>query len=273
MVHVYGLGQGPWGDDVDFPTFARQVYEGLEATQMEADWLADLVGFRGAYAISTREDEYEWFNQELRTDFAANIEQYNRWRRFIADVEREHDEIQTGFEPGKYTDKSDEAKLLRFTKQCFEAFRGLRGRSLSAAIKYPRGDRRGLTTYDLTTTLRYYDIDSVEDDNVLVVRLSDDDSLSVVTARLPAYETHPTQWNKPTSEIEKHLQRKMHRHIDQAELNSEFEVSTELLHRFFDIIRITDAIVPERITTAEYELEVNDGENGPPTIDARRRQI
>lgn len=272
-VHVYGLGQGPWGDDADFPTFVQQVYDGLEGTQMDADWLADLIGFRGAYALAARENSPGWFNQELRADFATNIDRYDRWRGFIATVETEIDAISTGFETGKYTDNSDEAKLLRFTKRCFAGFRGLRGRSLPAAVKYPRGDRIGLTTYDLTPTLRHYDIARVEDDTVLVLAPRDEDSRTVVTARLPEYETQPTKYNRPTKQIEEEFQRKIHRTIDQVALNDAFETSTDLLHRFFHIICIMDAIVPERITTAEYEIEVDAEQNSLPTIDVQQRHI
>lgn len=272
-VHLYGLGQGSWGDDVDFPTFASQVYEGLKATEMNHDWLADLVGFRAAYAISVRENSSGWFNEELREDFEANIERYDRWRGFIADIEQEIGEIKDGFGPGKYQENDPEAKLLQFTEHCFQVFRGLRGQSLPASIKYPRGDRLGVTTYDLTTTLRHYDISRVEDDDVLVLEPSDDERLSPVTARLPKYETEPTRYDKPTNEIEDLLQTKIHRRVDQLELNDEFEVNTDLLHRFFRIIRITNAVVPSRITTASYEIKIDSGRNGPPTIDITQRVI
>lgn len=280
-VHVYGLGQGPWGTDVDFPTFEKQIYEGLNAyegptgRQMPLDQLADLVGFRGAYAIAEREGS-GWFDQALREDFKSNIDQYERWRGFIAAVRREREEVVTGFAPGKYTPKDPEAKLLEFTEHCFSAFRGLRGRSVRATVKYPRGDHIGLTTYGLTTTLRYYDIDAVEDtDNgpIFVLQSRPDDALSVVTARLPGYGTEPRQYNKPTRVIERELQTKIHNEIDRVEGNDEFEVSTELLHRFFNIVRITSAIVPSKITTGEYEIEVEDGRAGFPSLAVHRRQI
>jgi CRISPR-associated endonuclease/helicase Cas3 len=180
-----------------------------------------------------------------------------------------------GFDPGKYSPKSDEAKLLSFTRDCFEAFRGLRGRSVGASVRYPRGDRMALTTYGLTTTLRYYDIESVEYDAgepLLTLQPKPDGSLSVVTARLPAYDTQPKQYDKPTSEIEEELQQKMHREVDRVEPNEEFEVSTELLHRFFRMVRITNAVVPETITTAGYEIEVDTERSGPPVITVRDRR-
>lgn len=276
-VHVYGLGQGVSEDDIDFPSFEDQIYETIgdyrdsQGRRMSLDLLSDLVGFRGAYALAVREEEYDYFNQELREDFASNIEQYGRWRSFISDIQDETGEI--GGLGGKYSSNSNEAKLLSFTEECFETFRGLRGRSLSAEVKYPRGDRLGLTTYDLTTTLRYYEIERIEDDEILVLKPREEDSLAVVTARLPEYESEPTKYDDPTYEIEKTLQRKVHRYIDQAELKQDFEVNTDLLHRFFNMISITSAIVPRQITTADYIIEVQDSDSGPPTIDPLRRHV
>lgn len=272
-VHVYGLGQGPWGDDVDFPTFAQQIYDGFEPSEMDHGWLSDLVGVRAAYAIAVREGSWGWFNEELREDFETNVEKFDQWRGFIAAVFREIEEIKDGFGPGKYQEKSKEAKLLRFTSCCFDVFRGLRGQSLPASIKYPRGDRLGLTTYDLSTTLRNYDITHVEENNILVLKPTDENAHSVVTARLPQYESEPTQYDKPTYQIEDLLQTKIHRRIDQATLNSKFKVNEALLHRFFQIIRIVDAIIPSRITTAEYEIEIDSDTNGPPTIAVHHREI
>jgi CRISPR-associated endonuclease/helicase Cas3 len=270
-VDIYGLGQGPWGEDVDFPTFAEQIYRGLESTQVAQELLADLVGFRAAYAIAEREGSSTWFNQELREDFETNIDKYDQWYGFIQAVNAEHGEIKDGFSPGKHQKNSPEAKLVEFTRECFKTFQGLRGRSLSASIKYPRGDRLGVTTYDLSTTLRNYDIVDVDDDDILILGPSDGDILSTVTARLPAYETEPTQYDQSTSKIEDLLQTKIHRRIDQAELNDEFAVSTELLHRFFRIIRIVDAVIPARITTSKYDIEIDSDTTGPPKIDIQPR--
>lgn len=281
-VHVYGLGQGPWGEDVDFSTFETQIYEGIGAyetatgRQMSLSELADLVGFRAAYAIASRESGPGWFDEAYRKDFETNVEHYDRWRGFIRNVRSELDEVVSGFDPGKYSPKSDEASLLEFTERAFEAFRGLRGRSVSASVRYPRGDQLALTTYGLTTTLRYYDIEEVEYDDsepILTLTPSPKDSISVVTARLPAYDTEPRQYDQPTTEIEKQLQQKMHREVDRVEDNEEFQVSTELLHRFFEIIRLTDAVIPETITTATHDIEIDDSGNGPPTLEVRQRNL
>ena len=269
-VQTYGLGQGSWGGETSFSEFAKKVYETVDEPQMNLNKLADLVGFRGAYAIYKREESTAWFNQELRQDFAENIDEYEKWYGFIRRVNAEIDEI--GGLGGKYTQNSPETKLLEFTNHCFDAFQGLRGRSLPAEVKYPRGDRVGLTTYDLTTTLRHYNIHSVENGNIFVLSPGDDSIASVVTAKLPAYESEPTRYDEPTSEIESLLQTKIHRNIDSVELHGNIGVSPELLHRFFRIIRIMNAVVPSQLTTANYEIHIdNESGNSPDIREVRVR--
>lgn len=270
-VHVFGLGKGPWGDDVGFQTFASQIYEGMDADEMKRSLLSNLVGFRAALAIADREEQPNWFNQELREDFQSNVETFGRWRAFIAAVERECGAIQHGFEAGKYPENSPEANLLEFTRSCFDAFRGLRGKSLPASIEYPRGDRSGVTTYDLTSTLRNYDVADVRDGEILVVTPADGGARSTVTARLPAYETQPTKYDRPTWKIEKQLQTKIRREIDRVERTDEFAVDTGLLQQFYDMISIVNSVVPSRLTTAEYDLVVDDPANGAPSLDVEER--
>lgn len=270
-VSTFGLNQALLDEEMSFPEFEERVYDALDDQRMDLDWLADLVGFRAAYALYVREQDNTRFNEELREDFKSNVEQYDQWRGFIYAVECELDEVGSGIGDYRYPERSTEAKLLRFTKTCFRAFRGLRGRSLPAEIKYPRGDRVGVTTYSLTTTLRHYDIDHVEEDTVIVLKPPATDALSPVTARLPEFGTEPTRYDQPTREIEEILQTRIHRKID--DLTTDVQVRPELLHRFFQIVRITDAVVPERLTTAEFEIAVSDEEGRPPKINVSRRQI
>lgn len=267
-VHVYGLGQGPWGDDVDFPTFADQIYTGLQDTKTPQKQLADLIGFRAAHALASREGAPTWMNEELRVDFTENITQYGRWRRFIEYVRSERDEI-GGFAP-KYASRSDAAKLLEFTAACFDVVRGLRGQSLPATIQYPRGDRLGLTTYDLGSTLRSYGIDHVTEDNTIVLTPTPPE-YGVVTARLPGINNEPTRYDKPRSQIEEDLQTKLHQLTERVASSPTCSLDTSLFNRFYQIITITDALVPERLTTADYEFTVTNPDNAPTELEITHR--
>lgn len=263
-VHVYGLGQVPsWNDQMSFDEFVRSVYDTLRNSQMNIDALADLVGLRAAYALHEREG---YFNQELREDFTT-VDRYDRWRGFIASVA---DALESVGELGADLQDSDPgAKLLRFTEHCFGTFGGLRGRSLSGDIKYPRGDRMALTNYDLLRTLRYYDIGSIEGDDVIILQRVRGGYPMRVTARLVGYESRPRNFSSSTQDIEQELQRWIHDEIDRADIGE--AASSELLHLFFRRIQITSAVVPDMVRCGEYQIDVET--EGIPSISAKPRDI
>jgi CRISPR-associated endonuclease/helicase Cas3 len=265
-VHLYGLGQVPsWSEEMAFDEFVQNVYDTLRSTQMDIDALADLVGFRAAYALHERGGH---FNRELREDFTT-VDQYDRWRGFIEAVT---DALESVGGLGAKMQKNDPgAKLLRFTKHCFGAFSGLRGRSLSGDIKYPRGDRIALTNYDLLTTLRYYDIGGIEDNDIIALQQVRDGYPMRVTARLEGYESRPRNFSNSTQDIERELQRWVHNEIDRSDINETVDVSLELIHLFFQRIQITSAVLPVTVRCGEYQIDVET--NGIPSITARRRDI
>lgn len=264
-VDVYGLGQGPWGEEMSFQEFASAIYTALNNSQMDLDALADLVGLRAAYALHVREGYY---NPELREDFAA-VDRYGRWWSFIKTVEDSREKI--GGLGAPLQDNDPEAKLLQFTHHCFDVFRSLRGRSLTGEVKYPRGDRTALTSYDLLTTLRYYDIAGIEDDDVIVLEQVRGEYPMQVTARLPGYSSRPRDYSSSVKDIEKQLGRWIHDEIDRADTDGTVNVSSELLHLFFKRIRITEAVVPEMVRCGEYEIRVE--LNEIPSISVHHRDI
>lgn len=272
-VDIYGLGQVPWPDEMEFEEFVHRVYETLQSSQMDVDVLADLVGFRAAYALHDRYSQANSrirINPELREDFIT-VEQYERWRGFIEAVAEALDDI--GGLGANLQENDPVAKLLRFTQHCFGAFRGLRGRSLSGDIRYPRGDRMALTNYDILTTLRYYDIDGIEGDDVIVLRQVRDGYPMRVTVRLKGYESRPRNFSNTTQDIERELQRWVHDEIDRVNLDDVdgVDVSTELMHLFFKRIRIASAVVPVVVRCGEYEIRVDT--DGVPSITAERRDL
>jgi len=268
-VDIYGLGQVPWPDEMGFKGFVQRVYDTLRSSQMDMDALADLVGFRAAYALQDRYSRASSrINPELREDFTT-VERYGRWRRFIESIAETLDDV--GGLGASLQENDPEAKLLRFTRHCFGVFRGLRGRSLSGDIRYPRGDRMALTSYDLLTTLRYYDISGIEDGDVIVLRQVRDGYPMQVTARLEGYESRPRNFSNTTQDIEQELQRWIHDEIDRANLDGAVDVSSELLHLFFKRIRITNAAVPTTVRCGEYEIQVET--EGIPSITAEARDL
>lgn len=271
-VEVYGLGQMPeWDEEMAFPDFVESVYDALGDASMSLDRLRDLVGLRAAHALHSREAESRsWLNDELREDF-ADVDRYDRWRGFIETVNDARKRI-GGF--GATIQTNDpEAKLLDFTEHCFGVFEGLRGRSLSGLVRYPRGDRKALTNYDLLTTLRYYDIEGLDDDGetIEVRRVREDEHPMKVTARLAGYESRPRDFSRSQSDIEEQLQRWMHRAIDRADLDDELDVSSELMHLFFRRIRLVQAVVPTLVRCGDWEFDVELGTI--PSIEARRRDV
>jgi CRISPR-associated endonuclease/helicase Cas3 len=264
-VHVYGLGQIPsWDDQMQFNEFVESVYTVLRSTQMETRLLADLIGIRAAYALHERPE----FNQELKQDFAT-VDRYDRWRGFIEAVTDAREAI--GGLGADLQENDPGAKLLAFTQHCFDAFSSLRGRSLSGSIKYPRGDRVALTNYDLLTTLRYYDIDHIEDNDTIVLQQIRDGYPMRVTARMKGYQSRPRNFSQSTQDIERELQRWIHNEIDQSNLDETVDISTELIHLFFKRIQLTDAIVPVMLRCGEYQIDVE--MNSIPSISVERRDI
>ena len=257
-VDVYGLGQVPWPSEMGFEGFVSRVNKTLDGSRMDADSLgslADLVGFRAAYALHERYSQASSrINAELQEDFTT-VEEYNKWYGFIKAVSEALKEDIGGL-GADIQENDQEAKLLRFTRHCFGAFSGLRGRSLSGDIRYPRGDRLALTNYDLLRTLRYYDIRGIEDEDVIVLQQVRDGYPMQVTARLVGYDSRPRDFSRSTQDIEQQLQQWIHREIDHADLEDTLDVSIALMHRFFDLIQITNAVVPVKVRCGEYEIQV-----------------
>ncbi|QSG09440.1 type I-D CRISPR-associated helicase Cas3' [Halapricum desulfuricans] len=264
-VDVYGLGQVSWSDEMSFPEFASEIYSTLNDSKMDLDGLADLVALRAAYALHVRNHGY---NPELRDDFAA-VDGYDRWRGFIVSVQEALNDV--GGLGASLQSNDLEAKFLTFTHHCFDVFRGLRGRSLSGDVKYPRGDRVALTNYDLLTTLRHYDIAGIEGDDVIVLKKVRGEHPMQVTAHLPGYESRPRDYGSSIGDIEERLSQWVHREIDRGDFNSTADVSAELLHLFFKRIRITEAVVPELVRCGKFEIDVEN--EGIPSISAHKRNV
>lgn len=269
-VHVFGLREMAWPNRLDYPSFVETIYEGLSggpsAAQNHAT-LRALIGLRAAYAIHTRLESVEWFNEELREDFESATE-YGKWAGFVQSVTETLDRVGEFGHP--VTINSVAHNLLAFTEHCFGAFQGLRGRSLPVNVRYPRGDRLALTTYDLLTTLRYYEIENIENDERIIVSRQENNRSAAITARFPGYENRPLNYSGSYQELREMFESWIRPEISEADFDGT-AVNKGLLDQFYDIVDLPELVQPLEVRRAQYvvHIDVEDGES--PIVSTERR--
>lgn len=271
-VYVFGLGEMSWPERLSYPAFVETIYEGLDgersATQ-DHSTLRALMGLRAAYAIHTRMERVEWFGEELREDFES-VTEYGTWAAFVRSVTAAVDGVGEFGHP--VVNNSTTHNLLAFTVHCFEAFRSLRGRSLPVSVRYPRGDRLALTTYDLLTALRYYDIDDIENDGTIAVSRRAGDGLVAISARFPGYENRPLDYGGSYREIRETFEGWVRPEIGEAKLDRA-DVDAGLMNRFYEVIDYPEVVQPIEVRHGYHIIHVDSDGGGPPTISVERRQI
>jgi CRISPR-associated endonuclease/helicase Cas3 len=271
-VHVFGLGEMSWPERLSYPEFVETIYEGLgsgRSAAQEHATLRALIGLRAAYALHTRLNSAEWFGAELREDFES-VTEYPKWIAFVRSIDNALERIGEFGYP--VTNNSTTHKLLMFTAHCFEVFRSLRGRSLPVGVRYPRGDRLALTTYDLLTTLRYYDIEEVEDDETIIVSRRNTNRPVMISARFPGYENRPLDYSGSSSEIQEMFERWIRPEVAEADLESA-NVSGELVNQFYSVLRLPEAVQPIEVRHGHHIVYVDAEGSGPPTVSIEHRQI
>lgn len=270
VVHLFGLGDMAWPDEISYPEFAESVYDGLGSHRSQDEEIAvlrSLVGMRAAYAIHSRIGESEWFGGELFEDFES-VSEYGKWRAFFRSVETTLESAGEFSSPVRQ--RSATRKILDFARHCFSAFESLRGRSLPVDVRYPRGNRRALTSYDLLTTLRYYDIEDVEPDETLVVSRRESGQRVAITARFPGYENRPQDYGGSNSEIEQMLSRWVYPEVEEADFTGT-EVDEGVLRQFFSDLPLPKAVMPLEVRYSDYVAYVD--QDGIPSVRIERRQI
>jgi CRISPR-associated endonuclease/helicase Cas3 len=271
-VHVFGLGEMSWPERLSYPAFVETIYEGLgdeRSIAQDQATLRALMGLRAAYAIHTRMDRAEWFGEELREDFES-VTEYGTWAAFIRSVTTALDGVGEFGHP--VVNNSVTHKLLAFTDHCFEAFRSLRGRSLPVSVRYPRGDRLALTTYDLLTTLRYYDIYEIEDDGTIVVSRRTGEGLVAISARFPGYESRPLDYSGSHREVREMFEGWIRPEIVEADLDG-VDIDSGLMNRFYEVIDYPEVVQPIEVRHGHHVVYVDTDDGGPPTVSVERRQL
>jgi CRISPR-associated endonuclease/helicase Cas3 len=271
-VHVFGLKEMSWPDRLDYPSFVETIYEGLggeRSTVRDHATLRALIGLRAAYAIHTRMEGTEWFGEELREDFESATE-YQKWAAFVRSVTNALEGVGDFGHP--VTNNSVTHKLLAFTEHCFGAFRGLRGRSLPVNIKYPRGDRLALTTYDLLTTLRYYDIDDISDEDTIIVSRREQSQPVMISARFPGYENRPLDYSGSYREVSDMFESWIRPEISEADLDGA-DVDDGLMNRFYEVVSLPEVVQPVEVRHGQHAVYVDSDGNAPPSVRVERRRI
>ncbi|UPM45260.1 type I-D CRISPR-associated helicase Cas3' [Halocatena salina] len=269
-VHVYGLKEISWPETMAYRDFVSSIYNRVgdgPTADSEISQLRSLIGLRAAYALQDRMDAPEWMGEELRADFESAPE-FDRWRGFIRSLDTT---LKKAGEFGSpITRNSPTRKMLTFTRHCLGAFRGLRGRSLSIDIEYPRGDRKALTSYDLLTALRYYDIESITSDGTPRLRRRDTDQPVAITGRVPGYENRPKDYSGSRATLQDQFNKWLYPEIDMADLE-QTRVDEGLLRRFISVLPLPKAVLPIEVRYDRYVAYVE--QDGIPSVTVERRNI
>lgn len=269
-VHVYGLKEMAWPETMEYLDFVSSIYDGLgdgPTADSEISQLRSLIGLRAAYALQDRMDDEEWMGEELRADFESTPE-FDRWRGFIRSLDTT---LENAGEFGSpVTRNSPTRKVLTFARHCLGAFRGLRGRSLAIDIEYPRGDRKALTSYDLLTALRYYDIESIKSDGTPRLRRRDTDQPVTITGRIPGYENRPMDYSGSRAELQDQFNDWLYPEIEVADIEPT-RVDEGLLRRFVGVLPLPKAVLPIEVRYDRYVAYVE--QDGIPSATVEPRKI
>ncbi|MFB6158825.1 MAG: type I-D CRISPR-associated helicase Cas3' [Candidatus Nanohalobium sp.] len=256
-VYLYKTGRLSWPEHMNFPEFEENVRESIGNGTSNRNKIKELMGLRGAYAIHNRETEkfnalgQSGANKEIYEDFRT-YQTYGKWRKFLHDLESSLNK-NSGLPLS-----SDTKKLLNFTEHCAEALGSLRGQTLSAKIKYPRGSSLEETSYSILSAFKYYSIESIDEKGKTII-LDDigDQRPSSLTITLPEYSKKQEDVRGPRNLVERDLQKKVHDlRIEKSDLSAE-SVSKGQLHEFFYSISIFQSVIPKTISYDGYEFKID----------------
>lgn len=266
-VRIYGLGKlNWWRDRIPFQDFVENIYDSLSSSQTSTDALENLAGLRAAHAVHTRAtDRWSGWYPEAKDDF-ANVPEYGKWSYFFSKKE----EALEGDGGGAFYDIIDKPteNLLKFIDDCEESLQSLRGRGISADIRYPRGDTDALTSYDLLSILQHYRIESVETDANEVTEIAvtpNEEDRTQLLVTFPGFEKENKPYSGPLDQIEADLKSWINKRMRQANLEQETDISPDLVKKFFSLIGITRSAIPHEIKHGTHSFKV-DRSSKPPKL-------
>lgn len=167
VVDVFGLDDPLWPPVQSYPAFLGRVTETLGDPSVNRDRLRDLLGLRASRALQKRFDDDHYHVDDVIEDF-ADFPTQSRWRSFLRAC---HDAVEVARgsdDPFAPSLDRPTAKVVTAVDAALKGLDSLRGRSIQHSIRYPLGDGRERTEYDLITALRHYPIEDGRDGAVVL---------------------------------------------------------------------------------------------------------
>ncbi len=256
-VYIYNMNKLHWWtEEIEFPKFVENIYKSLSTKQTKSDRLVDLAGLRSAYAIHNREEKYS----EIKDDF-GDVPNHDKWRNFLIAME----DVLNGNDGAFFEGYSREVKnIFEFLNECTKVLQSLRGRNISYAIEYPRGDTSAITSYDLLSAFNHYRIEKVYEDRIKLKPKNPTDTTQIKVT-FHGYEEQYQNWGGSLSQLEEKLQKWLRSKISKANIDEETEVTEYLLNNFLSLVGITRSVIPKKIAYGNFEFEVKHS-NGPPKV-------
>ncbi|QZA89525.1 type I-D CRISPR-associated helicase Cas3' [Salinarchaeum sp. IM2453] len=261
-VDVYGLDDPNWPPVQSYPDFLRRVLDVHSDSALNRERLREVIGLRAARALRSRFEGDRYANDDIWDDF-GDLPRQSHWRSFLDAVEDAIDHMNESVLPP--FDRAGK-RTLHAIQEAVKGLDSLRGRTISHPVTYPLGDGSDQTEYDLLRALQHYTIDTISHDQRLHLKDTDETgSLRGIYCGFPqdgdGIDLTRTEW-----QIEKQLQEGYLQQASGADL-SEADVSSGMLQRFFDVLPLSAALVPEKIQTSQYLITCNTEYGGVKAID------
>lgn len=250
IVDVFELDDPLWPSVQSYPAFLQRVANTIEDPNVNRNHFRDLLGLRAGRALHHRFEQEQYHAEEIWEDFAGFPNQ-SKWRTFLAHCSDAFETASNNDDPfGPSLDRPT-AKVLRTINAALQGLDSLRGRSIQHRIRYPVGDRREQTEYDIVTALRHYPIETVEDDTVILGHGS-------VGRRVGHYPGSPSEGRgidltHSQYAVDRQLRRNVTTLVEAATWR-DTELDDDVVKRFFEVLNLGSALLPETVETTEYQF-------------------
>lgn len=254
-IYLFNFGQveGWRNGEIEFPEFEKKIYQKLDRYDSRTSRIKEFMGMRSSKAVIDRKDsDVSSDYSEMYQDF-SNSPNYGKWKSFFRKLGNSDQDEGTFFKSGGLPTKTQ--KLIQFTEECSEVLSTLRGRSLNAEIKYPRGNEEAITSYDLISVLQNYRIKEVNEDHIHVEPKEDEDKTNLRVA-YPGYDGEYKNFDKGLQKVENDLQKWIKKRIKRGKIEKNTELNKKQLLQFLGLAKITRSAIPNKLSYGSYKFKV-----------------